>query len=474
MTDIPVVLTAAGAQPTPPATLLAQLIAAVSAINPGFTVLPAGLIEDISSTDVGALTIIDTARIETINSLTPYGANDFLLSELGQIYIGAGSAPGIPTNTSVYEVFSGSVGYVIQKGFVVSDGTYQYIVQAAGVIGSGGVSGPLYCISPTTGSWAVPANSVSAVVTSVPSPFTVTCTNPSAGLLSTPAETAEQYRARVLQAGMAVSTGTTELLKTLLYQVPGVQQNLVSVVQQPGGGWEIIVGGGDIYQVAMAIFNSGIDVSTLVGSSLDVTNITQANPGVVTTNLNHGYTTGQAAQINELVGMVELNGVNFTATVINEKQFSVGIDTTGFSPYISRGIVTPNLRNVDPSLSNPPNVYTIPFVQPPAQAVVVTVYWNTTSFNFVSNSIVAQLAGPAIAGYISGLSIGAPISEILLTQAFTEATATVLDPETISQLTFTVDINGISTPPLAGTPLIYGDPESYFQIQSSSVGFVQG
>ena len=54
--DIPVVVTAAGAQPTPPATLLADLIAQVSATNPGYTAnLPGSLIENISSTDVGAL-----------------------------------------------------------------------------------------------------------------------------------------------------------------------------------------------------------------------------------------------------------------------------------------------------------------------------------------------------------------------------------------------------------------------------------
>ena len=105
--DIPVVITSAGAQPTPPATLLAQLIALVASTNSGYTAsLPGSLIEDVSSTDVGALVICDTARVETINSLSPYSANAYLLSQLGQIYIGPGAAPAPPTNTSVYVVFT--------------------------------------------------------------------------------------------------------------------------------------------------------------------------------------------------------------------------------------------------------------------------------------------------------------------------------------------------------------------------------
>ena len=100
-------VTAQGAQPTPPATLLTQLIAGVLASNPGYTAnLPASLVEDISSTDVGALVVMDTAAVETINSISPFTANPFILSELGQVYIGPGSAPAVPTNTSVYVVFT--------------------------------------------------------------------------------------------------------------------------------------------------------------------------------------------------------------------------------------------------------------------------------------------------------------------------------------------------------------------------------
>ena len=153
---IPVVMSASGAVPTPPITLNQELIALAVASNPGLTAnLPGTLIEDIASTDTGALVLIDQARVETINSVTPFGANLFLLNQLGQIY---GVPQGTSTNTSVYVTFTGTPGYVIPKGTIVSDGSYQYVTQDASVISSGGTSASVYCVATISGSWAVPAN----------------------------------------------------------------------------------------------------------------------------------------------------------------------------------------------------------------------------------------------------------------------------------------------------------------------------
>src|SRR6202012_4694226 len=97
----PVIIGPEGPQPTPPSTINTALIAAVAASNPGYTILPAGLIEDVSSTDTGAIVLSDSARVETINSLTPLGSNAFLTKQLGTIY---GVPLGTATNTSVYVV----------------------------------------------------------------------------------------------------------------------------------------------------------------------------------------------------------------------------------------------------------------------------------------------------------------------------------------------------------------------------------
>src|SRR6516162_6559468 len=96
-----------GALPTSPDVIRQNLLNYLTIIQPGYTDLPGLLIEDILSTDIAAIYECDSAAIDLINSITPDGSNLWLLYKLGAIY---GVAPGIPTNTSVYCVFSGSVG----------------------------------------------------------------------------------------------------------------------------------------------------------------------------------------------------------------------------------------------------------------------------------------------------------------------------------------------------------------------------
>ena len=472
--SFPVVVTSAGPQPTPPATILAQLIALVAATNPDYTAnLPGSLIEDISSTSVGGIILSDQARVETINSLTPYGADAFTLSQLGQVY---GVPLQVATNTSVSVVFSGPPGYVVQIGFTVSDGTYQYVVQDGGAIGSGGSSLPLYCLATVTGSWTVAPDTVDQLVTSIPSSLspTLTCINPLPGTPSVAAQTEEAYRAQVLQAGLAASQGMARYLKTFLQNVTGVQARLVSVLQQPGG-WEVICGGGDPYEVAYAIWQALFDVSTLVGSTLLVSGITKANPGVVTTINDHNYSTGQTPLpvITGIVGMTALNGVPLTITVLSPTTFSVGINTTGYGTYVSGGTITPVLRNVTAALYDYPDTYSIPFVNPPLQTLGILATYNTSAPNFVSQTAVQQAAVPALVAYGNSIYVGQPFNLNQAAQVFTAAVAGILSPEQITVLTFVIEINGIVTAPSAGTVTVYGDQESYFFATSASVSVVQ-
>ena len=263
--NFPIVMTPAGLQPQAPADILAQLLASVAATNPGYTGdLPASLIEDIASTDVGAIVLIDRARVELINSLTPNGANDFVLNQLGQIY---GVQPGIPTNTSVNVVFTGTVGFVINVGFQVSDGTNTYQIVDGGVIGGGGSSPSLTAVAVNSGSFAVPLATVTQIVTSVPGAITLSVTNPTAGTPGGAAETSQSYRSRVLQAGLASSQGMPRYLKTLIQNLPGVVSRTVAVRATLGTGIEVLVAGGDNYQIAYAIFRSVFDPSALIASS---------------------------------------------------------------------------------------------------------------------------------------------------------------------------------------------------------------
>lgn len=462
-------VTAAGAQPTPPVALWANLISTVAAINPGYTVLPGGLIEDLASTATYAIALLDAAAVETINSLTPFGANAYLLRELGAIY---GVPLGQATNTSVYVVFSGTPGVQIPVGFLIGDGTYQYQVQDGGAIGVGGSSPPLYCLASQSGSWAVPANTVTEFISSKPPAVTLTCNNPQPGTPSSGAQTEEQYAALVLQAGLVSAQGNASTAKTLLSKVPGVQPRLVSVKQVDGGGWEVICGGGDPYQTASAIYSSGLDISTLVGSIIHVTALTNANPGVITTNLNHGLTTGQAdVHIAGVLGTSGVNGGPYTVTVIDEKRFSFGVDTTAGGAYTSGGVVTPNTRNILVSLNDYPDTYTIPFVNPPAQTVDIQLSWSSISPNFVSDTAVAQLGTVALVSYVNSIPVGVPLNLYALEQVFVSAIIALFNnnPALISKMDWTISINGVATPPSAGTFLVYGDPESYFNLLSSDV-----
>lgn len=471
----PTIIGASGLQPQLPANLRAQLVAIAVAESPGLTDnLPSSMIEDIASTDVAALSLTDSFRVELVNSLTPFAANAFLLAQLGEVY-------GVPqqtadTTTSVFVVFSGSssqAGFVLSQGFAVSDGTFQYTLQDGGVIESSGSSAPLFALATTLGSWVVPANTVTQLATGLPPNIVLSVTNPLSGTPGTSAPTEEAYRAQVLQAGQAISTGMLTSLRTALELVSGVQTRLISIVQQPNG-FTVIVGGGDPFAIANAIFQEDFWIPGLVGSTIAVTGITRANPGVVTTDLNHGYVTGQVFEIEGIVGMTELNGVPLTATVIDVKTLSIGVDTTGFAAYISGGVVTPNFRNQTPQIVDFPNTYTIPFVVPPQQTVTMTVTWNTSSPTAVSSQAVSQLAAPALVAYVNSIYAGQPMNLLDMADAFRGSISSLIAPSLITRLVFAVSIDDVGTAPETGEQIIAGDPMSFLFATTAGVSINQG
>ncbi len=259
-----------GAIPTAPATLLANLIAGVAATNPGYTAdLPGTLIEDISSTSVGALTTIDQAQVDSINSVTPYMANEFVVNQMGAMF---GIQQGVPSNTSVYVVFTGTAGYFIPAGFQVSDGTYTYQIQDGGTIQTGGQSPSLYAVATTSGTWAVPANTVTSLVTSVPSGYITAVTNPLSGTPGQSAESTQSYQSRIIQAQTVTAQGTPSFLTTQLNEIPGSIARLIRILQVTGG-WEVICGGGDPYAIAGAIYQSVLDLTSIVGSTTTARNV---------------------------------------------------------------------------------------------------------------------------------------------------------------------------------------------------------
>jgi len=465
---IPLVMTAAGPSTTPPATLYENLINYVASQSPGYTVLPSGLIDDISGTDVGALVAIDQARVDAINSVTPYGANAFLLSQLGAQF---GIPQGVSANGSVFVQFSGPPGYVLQPGFLVSDGTNQYSLQDGGVIQTGGVSPQLFAVATNSGTFAIPANSVNQIVTSIPSAYTVTVNNPEAGTPATSSESVQNYRARVILAGQIASTGTPAYLKSLLYKITGVQQRLVSI-NQVTGGWQVVCGGGDAYAVANAILQGVPDIAALQGSQLAITGMTNANPVVITTNLNHGYQVGQTFAVTGATP----SAFNLTYTVasVTPTGITTATNGSGFGTYTGGAKFSSNPRNVSVSLFQNPDTYNITFVNPPQQIVTVAVTWNTALPSFTAGTSVNQLAAPALQSYINSIFAGQPINELEMNAVFQNAVASVIDGPNITTLSYVVTINGVVATPSAGTSIIASDPEGYFFCTNTGITVTQG
>jgi Baseplate J-like protein len=265
--SLPLLFNAAGPVATPPATIQAQINTLAISASPGLTSnLPGALIEDVLSTEVAGVSIIDQTRVDSVNAVAPGTANPYILAQLGTQF---GLPQGLAANGSVLEVFTGSPGYVIARGTVVGDGTNQYVIQDGGTCATDGDSQPLQAIATSSATFPIPANTVNQVITAVPSPFTLTVTNPVAGVSALAPESTAQYRSRILQAWNPAQ-GVMSAIKTRVLAVPGVSPRLVSV-QQVGTLWEVICGGGDPYQVAGAIYTGAGYVGLLAGSQIDPT-----------------------------------------------------------------------------------------------------------------------------------------------------------------------------------------------------------
>ena len=80
------------------------------------------------------------------------------------------------------------------------------------------------------------------------------------------------------------------------------------------------------------------DNGQIVEADKTVSNITQANPAVVTAS-SHGYSNGDHVYINSVVGMTEVNGRRYTVANVTTNTFELsGINSTGYTAYGSGGV----------------------------------------------------------------------------------------------------------------------------------------
>lgn len=82
------------------------------------------------------------------------------------------------------------------------------------------------------------------------------------------------------------------------------------------------------------------DNAQVVETSKNITAITNANPGVVTSN-SHGFSNGDQIYIDSVGGTTQLNGLRFTVAGVTANTFELsGINTTSYGVYTSGGTAT--------------------------------------------------------------------------------------------------------------------------------------
>lgn len=96
----------------------------------------------------------------------------------------------------------------------------------------------------------------------------------------------------------------------------------------------------------LARFTRTADPFLVGGAGKTITGISQANPGNVTA-VAHGFSTGDIIILEGVVGMTQVNSRYYTITVTGVDNFTIGVDTSGYTAWSSGGIASP--RNLLPA-----------------------------------------------------------------------------------------------------------------------------
>lgn len=84
-----------------------------------------------------------------------------------------------------------------------------------------------------------------------------------------------------------------------------------------------------------------------LGSRLTITNVTSANPAVVT-SASHGLANGEKVQIQDVVGMTQINNKEFTVDNVTTNTFELkGENSSGYTTYSSGGIARKILTDIN-------------------------------------------------------------------------------------------------------------------------------
>ena len=78
----------------------------------------------------------------------------------------------------------------------------------------------------------------------------------------------------------------------------------------------------------------------LLYSQATITGATKANPCVLTFSAGHDFYDGDSLALASISGMTDLNGTTVTATVIDDTNISIGVDSSEYGAYTSGGTAT--------------------------------------------------------------------------------------------------------------------------------------
>lgn len=96
---------------------------------------------------------------------------------------------------------------------------------------------------------------------------------------------------------------------------------------------------------AVSKYRTAVKVSTGTSAGKTITGITKATSAVVSSSA-HGLTVGTIVVISGVVGMTEINNLACLITAVTTNDFTINIDSTGYTTYTSGGTATPQTMTI--------------------------------------------------------------------------------------------------------------------------------
>jgi hypothetical protein len=163
---------------------------------------------------------------------------------------------------------------------------------------------------------------------------------------------------------------------------------------------------------------------------IDLAGVTQANPGVVTTTIPHGYSNGDTVFVANVVGMTQINNRFFTVTgatattfQLYDAPFNVPVSTLVFGAYVSGGSVARVYTVVSPYAA-----VDLPYLKTAQSADVMSLCcvngqtgteyppydlerFSDTDWEFVETEFAASIAAPASCSATATTTTPTPLTQ---------------------------------------------------------------